>query len=410
MFDSPVCISSGEDEEFYSPPIEINKQRAGSTPKPFGFDFTIDETDVIDLTSADDSPSVSQAPETTQLSPPVPSPHIRLMDFLSPTMSPKDIATSLKQQHSLLSKSPDRLAADHDNIASPATEDVSFTGSTTDHDDATGSVAEPVTTRQEDTGVVAQYEVTARSPMNCNETASIRQISPPQDPSDLKRAALLPLDDRLTTDTSIPPQSITKSARVLLQKIDSPGSLLKASIARGTVSVRKTKYHQMLSSSPSFKVSTATNSNLTQGYKFSPPVQLLSPEKPVNDSQMSAKGASEHSPSMTFPFSPPLTRSQRRRTGSSLYRDTLSDNTTKVQLFSESVLEMSVDPVAADTTVSDPSTVTKTTIFDTMAITDTTTDTAAVSEKKDSSKKARTTISESSSKSYHASLKSYHTR
>jgi len=119
-----VCISSGEDEEFYSPPIEINKQRAGNTPKPFGFDFTIDETDVIDLTSADDSPSVSQAPETTQLSPPVPSPHIRLMDFLSPTMSPQDIATSLKQQHSLLSKSPDGLAADHDKIASPATEPV----------------------------------------------------------------------------------------------------------------------------------------------------------------------------------------------------------------------------------------------------------------------------------------------
>jgi len=413
MLDSPVRISSGEDEEFYSPPIEINRERAGNTPKPSGFEHTVDETDVIDLTLADDSPSVSQSHEKTQLSPPVPSPHIRLMDFLSPTMSPKDIATSLKQQqHSLLSKSPDSLIAEQDNIASSSTERV---GSAADHDGATSSVAEPDTTRQEDTGVVAQYEVTARSPMNYSETASVRQISPPQDPSDLKRAALLPLDERLTTDASIPPQSIAKSARVLIQKIDSPGSLLKASIARGTVSVRKARYNQT-QSSPSFKDSAATNtslhttSNLTQGYKFSPPVQLLSPEKPVNDSQMSAKGVSEHSPSMTFPFSPPLTRSQRRRTGSSLYRGTLTDSNTKIQLFSESVSEMSVDPVAADTTFSDTTAVNNTTIFDTTAITDTTTDMTTVTEKKDSSKKARTTISESSSKSYHASLKSYHTR
>ncbi|XP_065890104.1 protein ELYS-like isoform X2 [Dysidea avara] len=430
MLDSPVCISSGEDEEFYSPPAEVNKRGAGSTPKPFAFNFTADETDVVDLTATDDSPSESQAPETTQVSPPVPSPHIRLMDFLSPTMSPKDIATSLKQQHSLLSKSPDSLTVEQDNITSSVTEHVSFTGSSGDRDNAIGYVAEPDTTRQ-DIGVVAQYEVTARSPMNYNETASIRQISPPQDPSELKRAALLPLDERLTTDINIPPQSVTKSARVLLQKIDSPGSLLKASIARGTVSVRKAKYHQT-PSPPSFKVSTTTSmnlhntSNLTQGYKFSPPVQLLSPEKPVNDSQMSAKGASEHSPTMTFPFSPPLTRSQRRRTGSSLYRDTLTDNTTKVQLFSESMSEMSVDPVAADTTVSDTTTVTNTSITDTTtvtntsitdttaitdtttvtntsitdttAITDTTTDMTTVTEKKDSSKKAR--ISEPLSKSY----------
>lgn len=401
LLDSPVCISSGEDEEFYSPPAEINKEKAGSIPKPFGFNFTADETDVVDLTAVDDaSPLTSQAAETTQSSPPVPSPHVRLIDFLSPTMSPKDIASSLKQQHGLLSKSPDSLS--EDNITSSATEHISFTADTPDGDNATGSVAEPDTTRQEDTGVVAQYEVTARSPMNYNETASIRQISPPQDPDELKRAALLPLDERLTTDHNIPLQSVNKSAVVLIHKIESPGSMLKASIARGTVSVRRTKFHQS-QSSPSLNVSATTTSlrttsNLTQGYKFSPPVQVLSPEKPLNDSQASAKGISEQSPTMTFPFSPPLTRSQRRRTGSSLYRGALTDNSTKVQLFSESVSEMSVDPVASDTTISDTTTVTNastTLVSDKTTITDTT-----VTEKSDSTKKARTSISESLSKSY----------
>ena len=298
--DSPVIIS---DEEYYSPNEDGDKESRGgltSVTKRFDANFTASGEEMIDLTSSSPSSGV-QTPESSQQSA---YPHIKLLDFLSPGVSPKDLASSIiKKQSKIVSPQE----SSNISLGSPDLPDAS---------------------------AVVSYAVTPRSPVRSDEP--VRQISPPQNPDELKRAALLPLDRRLTTpiNASVVPSSLM-SAQVSIRKLDSPGSALTTSINQGMVSLRKKQ-----SLHTSFNVSSTTGGvagNSSQ-YKFSPPVELLSQDK-TSGSQGVSKGASHHSASVSFPFSPPLTRSQRRKT---VNEDRL--NASKVELFSETVSEVDVDP------------------------------------------------------------------
>ena len=302
--DSPVIISDDDNEEYYSPVEDADKETTDRlATRRFTSNFTASGEEMIDLTTVDSSnpSSCAQTPESTQKST---YPHIKLLDFLSPGVSPKDLALSLKQQSSM--------------------------NTPQDSGDANGSVVEPTSADLPDSRVTLRYGVTARSPVvtarspvgSDEPTASIvRQISPPQNPDELKRPALLPLDKRVTPITTT--ASSLMSARVSIRKFDSPGSSLTTSINEGMVSVRK-----KLSLQSSSTKSTDTSSQ----YRFSPPVEVLSQEK------TSAKGASKGSHhSVSFPFSPPLTRSQRRKT-----IDQEKMDTSKVELFSKTMSEVDV--------------------------------------------------------------------
>lgn len=299
--DSPVIIS---DEEYYSPNEDGDKESTdGSITKRFGANFTASGEEMIDLTGSNPS-SGAQTPESSQHST---YPHIKLLDFLSPGVSPKDLASSI-----IMKKS---------KIISPQVS-------------GNSSLVEPVSPDLPDTSAVVSYAVTPRSPVRSDEP--VRQISPPQNPDELKRAALLPLDRRVTTpiNTSVAPSSLM-TAQVSIRKLDSPASALTTSINQGMVSVRKKQ-----SLHTSFNVSSTTGgvAGDTSQYKFSPPVELLSQDK-TSGSQGVSKGASHHSANVSFPFSPPLTRSQRRKT---VNQDKL--NASKVELFSETISEVDVDP------------------------------------------------------------------
>ena len=307
--DSPVIIS---DEEYYSPAEDgDNESKDGwtSVTKRFASNFTASGEDMIDLTvNNSNSSSGVQTPESSQRSA---YPHIKLLDFLSPGVSPKDLVSSIKK-----------------NITSPR-----ISGN------ANSSLVEPDSPDMPDASVVARYGVTARSPVGSDEpiASPVRQISPPQNPDELKRAALLPPDMRATTpvNTSIAASSLM-SARVSIRKLDSPSSVLTTSINQGMVSLRKKQ-----SLRTSFNISSTTGGVTSDSsqYKFSPPVEVLSQDK-ISGSQGVNKGpSSHHSANISFPFSPPLTRSQRRKT---VNQDSL--NASKVELFSETIFEADADP------------------------------------------------------------------
>ena len=321
--DSPVIISDDDNEEYYSPVEDADKETTDSlAARRFANNFTASGEEMIDLTTLDSSnpPSGVQTPESTQQST---YPHIKLLDFLSPGVSPKDLALSIKKRSSMITPQ--------------------------DSGDANGSVVEPTSVDLPDASVILRYGVTARSPvvtarspMGSDEpTAStVRQISPPQNPDELKRPALLPLDKRVTTPITTSASSLM-SARVSIRKFDSPGSALTTSINEGMVSVRKKLTLQSTFNTSSTKNTTVTGDTSSQ-YRFSPPVEVLSQEK------TNAKGASKgsHHP-VSFPFSPPLTRSQRRKTV-----DQEKMDTSKVELFSKTMMsEVDVEPAMSEADV-----------------------------------------------------------
>ena len=309
------------DEEYFSPTDgndKGSKDGFTSTSNRFASNFTASGEDMIDLTVDSSNPSSGvHTPDSTQQSP---YPHIKLLDFLSPGVSPKDLARSIKK-HSDISTS--QLSTN-----------------------VTSTVQEPATGEMPGTSAVLHYGVTARSPVSSSNepiSSSVRQISPPQDPDELKRAALLPLNKRVDTPiTTSRTSSSLRSARVSIHKFDSPSSALTASIAKGTVSLRKDKYQKQFLQT-SFNSTSTTNTignKLDPQYKFSPPVEVLSSDKISGSQEVNKSTTSYHSPNVSFPFSPPLTRSRRKE------QDNLNDS--KVELFSEMVSEMTsevdVDP------------------------------------------------------------------
>lgn len=305
IVDSPVIITDSENEDYFSP-TDRDKDLPETVTKRFPTDFTANNEDMIDLTvNSSNLSSGVQTPDSTQQSPKMAYPQLKLLDFLSPRVSPKDLAMSIKKQS---------------GTTSPV---------------LSSSVLEPASVELAD--VVPHYGVTARSPINSNETASVRQISPPQDPDELRRAVLLPLDKRVTTPVTAHVSSSTLISRPAIRKFDSPGSALTASIVQGTVSVRKDKYQKQPTQS-SVNVSSAispvsSSSNTDQQYKFSPPVEVLSPDKTSSGEGMNKGG---RSPNVSFPFSPPLTRSQHRKT---IEQESL--NESRVKLFTS---EVNMDP------------------------------------------------------------------
>ena len=276
--------------------------------KRFAANFTASGEEMIDLTiNSSNQSSGVQTPESSQHST---YPHIKLLDFLSPGMSPRDLASSIKKQAS------SRLSIN-----------------------ANSSVIEPAASPDmPDASVVTRYGVTARSPVRNDEPTQspVRQISPPQNPDELKRAALLPPDMRAATPTNTSvAASPLMSARVSIRKFDNPGNALATSINQGMVSLRK---KQSLRTSLNISSTTGSVTSDSSQYKFSPPVEVLSQEK-TSGGQGVNKGASHHSANVSFPFSPPLTRSQRRKT---VNQDSL--NASKIELFSEAISEVDVDP------------------------------------------------------------------
>lgn len=330
MTDSPVIISDDDNEDYFSPPTEGKASRDDSmtsVTERFAANFTATGKDMIDLTMDSSNPSSGvQTPESSQQ----PTyPHIKLLDFLSPGVSPKDLATSIKKQSNITSS---HLSTGVTN--SPAVEP------------ASGEIA--------DISIVPHYGVTARSPDTSDNppvASSVRQISPPQNPDELKRATLLPLDKRITTPATsslASPQQLM-SARVSIRKLDSPSSALTASIARGTVSLRKDRSQRQVVQSPLHLSNTSitSSSNLASSpYKFSPPVEVLSPDK---TSSSQAVKVTPHPPNVSFPFSPPLTRSRRRQT-----MEQNSFDSSKVELFTEQTTEVDADPSVDMPEVNEP--------------------------------------------------------
>jgi len=324
VIESPVIITDSENEDYFSPTDgdKASENLPGTVTKRFPSDFTANAEDMIDLTT-DNSNSSSgvNTPDSTQQPLNMPYPHVKLLDFLSPEVSPKDLAMSIKKQSGTVSP----LLSSN----------------------VTSSVEEPVSAELADINVVSHYGVTARSPVSSNEAASVRQISPPQDPDELRRAVLLPLDKRVATPVTTPISSSTlmhRSARVSIRKFDSPGSVLTASIAKGTVSVRKDQYQKrmMQSSVDKHMSSVADSSNFDQQYKFSPPVEVSSPDK-TSSGEGTSKGTKQQSPNI-FPFSPPLTRSQRRKT---IEQETMNERSS-VKLFTEMTMTSDVNLDPAD--------------------------------------------------------------
>ena len=319
MVNSPVIISDDDNEEYFSPPTDdkSSKDDLTSATKRFTANFTATGEDVIDLTMDSSNPSSGvQTPESNQQST---YPHIKLLDFLSPGVSPKDLAASIKKRSNITSS---QLSTD-----------------------VTSTALEPASAELADTSIVPHYDVTARSPESSIDqpvtTSSVRQISPPQNPDELKRATLLPLDKRMTTPiTSSLTSSHLMSARVSIHKLDSPSSALTASIAKGTVSLRKDKSQRQavqtslhLSNTTS---SVTSSSRLGSPYKFSPPVEVSYSDK---TSTQEVNRATYHSPNVSFPFSPPLTRSRRRQT---IEQDDMDES--KVELFTERTSEVGTEP------------------------------------------------------------------
>ena len=310
--DSPVIVGDDDYEEYFSPVDEDTRLKDSmSATKRFATNFTASGEEMIDLTvDSSTASSGAQTPEQSSY------PHIKLLDFLSPGVSPKELAISIKKQ----SKTPSQLSVAE---AAPA-----------------------------DSGVVSHYGVTARSPVSNNEpvTPAVRQISPPQKPDELKRAALLPPNKRLTTPINA---NVLSSAPV---SIHSPTSALTTSITKGTVSVRKHKQlNQLTQASHNISSTMATTgSELDQQYKFSPPVAVTSTDK-TSGGQVTIKGATQRSPNVSFPFSPPLTRSQRRKT---IEQESVKESSSskvklftemavkgnEAQLFTETTSEVDVDP------------------------------------------------------------------
>ena len=291
--DFPVVIS---DDEYFSPTDE----KELSDSRRFLTNFTADSEEMIDLTV--DSSSSSSAVHTPEKSPPYP--HIKLFDFLSPDVTSKDLASSIKEKSNFKTQ---RLSSN-----------------------VTSSVAESTSAELADTSKVPHYGVTARSPISGSEptTSVVRQISPPQDPDELKRPALLPPDKRITTSTTVNLLSPLMSPTVSIQKLDS----------QSTLSLKK------YSTSSTIGNTSFNSSKLSLQYKFSPPVEVLSPDKKSNGSPGVNKAASQHSLNVSFPFSPPLTRSQRRKV---VEQESL--NESKVELFStKMVSEVDADPAASD--------------------------------------------------------------
>lgn len=308
-----MIISDDDNEVYFSPTDEDKRSNElSSATKRFTVNFTANGEEMIDLTLDSSNPSSSvQTPDTTQQSS---YPHIKLLDFLSPGVSPKDLAQSIKKRGNI---TPPRLFSD-----------------------VSSSVLEPASAEMGDTSVVSHYGVTARSPVSDNEmTAStIRQISPPQHPDELKRATLLPPDKRVTIPvTSSLSTSTLMSPKVSIRKLDSPTNALTTSIVKGTVSVRKNT-HSLQTSLNVSRTSSTVASASPQQYKFSPPVEVSSSDK-ASSSQGMSKGTIQHSPNISFPFSPPLTRSQRRK---ALGQDDL--NKSKVELFTETMPQVNTDP------------------------------------------------------------------
>ena len=322
MADSPVIISDDDNEEYFSPPTDDKRSKDDltSATKRFTANFTATGEDVIDLTMDSSNPSSGvQTPESSQQ----PAyPHIKLLDFLSPAVSPKDLATSIKKRSNVASS---QLST---NVtSSPA--------------------MEPASAGLADTSTVPHYGVTARSPessgIDQSVTSSVRQISPPQNPDELKRATLLPLDERTTTHSTSLTPSCLMSARVSIHKLDSPSSALTASIAKGTVSLRKERSQRQVVQTSHHLSNTissiTTSSKLSSPYKFSPPVEVTSSDK-TNNTQEVNRSTYHQSPSnVSFPFSPPLTRSRRRQT---IEQDSLDGS--KVELFTERTSEMDPEP------------------------------------------------------------------
>lgn len=313
--DSPIIIS---DEEYYSPTEDGDKESTDGLTSRFGANFTASGEEMIDLTSRSPSSGI-QTPESSQQ---FTYPHIKLLDFLSPGVSPKDLASSIIKKQSKI-------------VSSQVS--------------GNSSLVEPASPNLPDASAVIRYGVTPRSPVTSDELptkSSVRKISPPQNPDELKRLALLPPDMRVTTpaNTSIAPSSLM-SAQVSIHKLDSPSSALTTSINQGMVSIRK---KQPLHTSFNISSTTASVAGDSSQYKFSPPVEVLSQDK-TSGSQGVSKAVSQHSANVSFPFSPPLTRSQRRKT---VNQDRL--NASKVELFSKTISEVDVDPAVNMAEVAEP--------------------------------------------------------